>query len=74
MKVKIIDIPMDTRQANETINKEITSIKGEVFNLAVLDDRRIVVFYIESEDTTTETPTGPIVGSGGEMIEEEGDL
>lgn len=71
MKVKIIDIPMDTRQANETINKEITSIKGEVFNLAVLDDRRIVVFYIESEDTTTETPTGSIVGSSGQMDEEE---
>lgn len=73
MKVKIIDIPMDTRQANETVNKEITSIKGEVVNQAVLDDRRIIVFYNESEDTTTETPTGP-TGSGEQMIEEESEF
>ena len=41
MRVQIIDIPMDTRQANTTVNEALASIKGEIKDQQVLDDRRI---------------------------------
>jgi hypothetical protein len=70
MRVQIIDIPMDTRQANTTVNEVLASIKGEIKDQQVLDDRRIIVFFEEDTTTEDESTTGP-TGSGETMTEEE---
>lgn len=60
MKVKIVEVPLEQKQAEKVLNEALSTIEGSVVNEVMIDSRRIAVFYNEK------VVSGSVVVGGGD--------
>lgn len=67
MKVKIVEVPLEQKQAEKVLNEALSTIEGSIVNEVMIDSRRIAVFYNEKVVSGS-----VVVGDGDNVVSGEG--